>query len=300
MSISAPRALAIGTGVALLAAGGCGMNSTQFEGSLAYGNLISEEGVAPLRARARTELLNRAQSFGITPETVNDRRIVFRMGTPEWEFPLPGGGSQTRPDPRVITVTVDLGNTSSARYSYRASVSGKEPEGFTTEARGRLGLAMLALREIFESPISTNFIEGMDLGRIYEINPAMIAVGRRGALRPRTGVLALDEALRLASAEATRLGFAVETPEQGVLVLRDAYDRPAGDIARVGATLTFELIPGGRSVRRLVLELNDEPGQIDSGYRTPEGAIITTNDLLADRLGRVAMAVADGAAPMPE
>jgi hypothetical protein len=85
-----------------------------------------------------------------------------------------------------------------------------------------------------------------------------------------------------------------------VLVLRDAYDRPAGDIARVGATLTFELIPGGRSVRRLVLELNDEPGQIDSGYRTPEGAIITTNDLLADRLGRVAMAVADGAAPMPE
>jgi hypothetical protein len=276
----------------VLAAGGCSRGLHQFEGGLHYDNLIEDSVKPTIRNRVRTELLAQAEEFGLVPMRVNDRTMTFRMEAPDWEFPLPGGGAQRREDPRVLEVVVDLGGPGAGGYAYSATMMGKEPKGFTDVARARLGIAVLAVREIFETPMDTDFIDRLDLGRIYPIDPSLIEVGRRGELRPRTGLLRLDEAMRLATREAERLNFAVEVPSAGVLVLRDMYRRPRGDVAEVSAVLTFETVPGGRAVRRLVLELKDEAAQVDSGYRTPEGATITTNDLLAERLGRVALAVA--------
>ncbi|MEM1186426.1 MAG: hypothetical protein AAGI53_15665 [Planctomycetota bacterium] len=286
------RTTLIAAACASLIAGGCSTGQLQFGGGVAYDNLLDESDVEQIRANVRTELLARAEAFDITPQRVTNRRMTFRMEAPEWEFPLPGGGSQTRPDERVVEVTVDLGGRGEGAYIYTARTIGTEPKGFTAEARGRFGLAMLALREIFETPMKTDFFDRAEISRVYEIEPALIDVGRRAELRPRVGLLGLDRAVKLATREAERVGFDIETPEPGVLVLRDRYARPRGDEAVVSATLTFDVVPGTRDVRRLVLDLADEAAQVDSGYRTPEGQPITTNDLLAERLGRVALAVA--------
>ena len=287
--------LLVGVATAALLGGvsGCSPASrVQFGGGMHYDNLISESSKASIRARVRTELLTRAEQFDITPMSVADREMVFRMEAPDWRFPLPGGGSQVREDERIIEVVVDLGGPGSGGYRYSARTLGKEPKAFTAEARARFGLAVLTLREIFETPLDTDFFDRSEIGRVYELEPSLIAVGRRAELRPRTGLLALDEAMKLATQEADRVGFDVEVPTEGTLVLSDRYTRPRGDVAVVSARLTFETVPGTRDVRRLVLELSDEAGQVDSGFRTPEGRPITTNDLIAERLGRVAMAVA--------
>ncbi|MEM7755982.1 MAG: hypothetical protein AAF297_10145 [Planctomycetota bacterium] len=289
------RAVVLGlAGLALgsLVIGGCSSGHLQFGGGIHYDNLLSEDVKDSMRARVRTEILARAEQFDVLPVRVNDRDMLFRMRAPDWRFPLPGGGFQTREDERIVEVKVDLGGRGAGGYVYRATTIGNEPEGFTDEARGRFGIALLALREIFETPMDTDFIDGITVGRVYELEPALIDVGRRAELRPRTGLLPLDEAVRLATSEAERVGFDIDVPEQGVLVLRDRYPRPRGDEATVAATLTFEVVPGTRDVRRLVLDLADESAQVDSGFRTPEGRPITTNDFLAERLGRVAMAVA--------
>lgn len=283
--------LAVGAAAVMLA-GGCSSGRVQFGGGIHYDNLLSEDLKTSMRAQVRTELLARAEQFDLRPTRVNDRTMEFRMHAPDWGFPLPGGGFQTREDERIVEVKVDLGGPGAGGYMYFAKTIGDEPEDFTDEARGRFGIALLALREIFETPMDTDFIDGVTAGRVYELEPAMIGVGRRAELRPRTGLLPLDEAVRLATAEAERVGFEIDVPSQGVLVLRDRYARPRGDEAVVSATLTFEVVPGTRDVRRLVLDLSDEAAQVDSGFRTPEGRPITTNDFLAERLGRVAMAVA--------
>jgi len=284
--------LAAGVAAAAASFGGCVSGRVQFGGGIHYDNLLPEDAKPTIRNRVRTELLARAERFDIVPTEVSNRTMTFRMRAPDWSFPLPGGGGQTREDPRTVEVVVDLGGPGAGGYMYTATTLGNEPDDFTDEARGRFGLALLTLREIFETPMATDFFDRNEIGRVWELEPALIEVGRRAELRPRTGLLPMDEAIRLATNEAKRVGFEVEVPEAGVLVLRDRYTRPRRDDADVSATLTFETIPGTREVRLLVLTLNDEPGQVDSGFRTPAGRPITTNDLLAERLGRVAMAVA--------
>ncbi len=145
-------------GAALLAAalGGCA-GTFQFSGTMRYDNLMRVERVAEIREQARRELIARAQSYGIEPTVQGERELEFRMSAPKWQKTTDAGPVEAE-DPRVLYVRVDLGASGSpAEYRYSARLSGAEPEGFTPDARARLGTAIIAAREIFETPLNVDF-----------------------------------------------------------------------------------------------------------------------------------------------
>lgn len=145
-------------GVAMLAAalGGCA-GTFQFSGTMRYDNLMREGQLIEIREQSRRELIARAKSYGIEPTVQGDRELEFRMSAPKWQKPTDAGPVEAE-DPRVLYVRVDLGASGSpAEYRYSARLSGSEPEGFTPDARARLGTAIIAAREIFETPLNVDF-----------------------------------------------------------------------------------------------------------------------------------------------
>lgn len=137
--------------------GGC-RNQFQFSGMMYYGNLVTEARAAEIQRVTLDQLADRAAAIGLRVAQRDTGRIVFRTQLPDWAGTGPDGEPMTRPDTRQLTVEVVQGRDNASRsYRYNATIRGTEPAGFTPEARANLGLALLAVREIFEMPLETDF-----------------------------------------------------------------------------------------------------------------------------------------------
>ena len=128
--------------------------TNQFSSVMRYGNLLSPAAAADARSAARAQLLERADAAGLEPEHVSDSLLRFRMQAPDYATVAPDGSVQTHEDPRVVLVEARFDDTLGENvYRYSCRVRGTEPPGFSDENRARFGLALVALREVFETPI---------------------------------------------------------------------------------------------------------------------------------------------------
>ena len=141
---------------ALLSVGCTG--TTQFSGAFFYGNLVGEREGDALRSEAFDQLVRRARTVGLAPAERTPTRLVFRTQAPNWMGVDADGQPVERIDTRVLTVEVRAGEAANREtYRYIARLSGSEPGGFTDQARAELAAAMLAARELFETPLATDF-----------------------------------------------------------------------------------------------------------------------------------------------
>lgn len=134
--------------------------TNQFSSVMRYGNLLSPAAADDARSAARAQLLERAEAAGLEPELVTDGVLRFRMGAPDYTVVSADGSAQTLEDPRVVIVEARFDDTLGANvYRYACRVRGSEPAGFSDENRARFGLSLVALREVFETPIQMH-LEG--------------------------------------------------------------------------------------------------------------------------------------------
>jgi hypothetical protein len=146
--------------VAGLLIGGC-TPTPQFSGMMRYGNLMAKPRAHEATAGAREQILARAAAHGIDPVHQSRDRLIFRIQAPRYLVTLEDGTAQERVDPRVVRVEVRFdARTGQDVYRYECIVEGAEPPVFSDEDRARFGLAMLALREILETPIETDILGG--------------------------------------------------------------------------------------------------------------------------------------------
>lgn len=150
--------VAAGLGAGLLA--GC-HPTHQFSGMLRYDNLLKGERAREATANAREQLIARAAAHGLEPLSQNSGRIVFRMQAPTFTVTLDDGTTEERIDTRLVHIEARLDNSLGREvYRYYCWVEGGEPGAFNDEHRARFGLALLALREIFETPIAIEILGG--------------------------------------------------------------------------------------------------------------------------------------------
>jgi len=145
---------------ALLAAGLAGCQPTsQFSGMLRYGNLMRGPEAEQATEAAREQLLARARVHGLEPTVAMRDRLVFKTQAPRYVVTLDDGTTEERIDPRVVHIRVDLDRVVGKHvYRYTCRVEGREPPAFSAENRARFGLALLALREVLETPIETELL----------------------------------------------------------------------------------------------------------------------------------------------
>ena len=147
---------------AALAAGLIGCTTThQFSGQLRYGNLMTDAIAQDATAAARQQLIELADAYGLEARYIGDSRMTFVAQAPTYSVTQPDGAVEERRDTRTVRVDVTLAEHL-GRYTYRyaCTVEGDEPVHFTDADRSRFGLALLAVREIFEKPITTDFLGG--------------------------------------------------------------------------------------------------------------------------------------------
>jgi hypothetical protein len=155
---AARTAAMIGLALSGLALTGC-TRSSQFEGMLHYGNLMSAESAQMSEDGAKEQILALAESYGLETEYIGEDRMHFIAMAPIYTVSQPDGGVEERRDPRVVNVEVKFGKELGRRaYRYYCWVEGVEPLHYDAEDRTRFALALLALREIFEKPIATDFL----------------------------------------------------------------------------------------------------------------------------------------------
>jgi hypothetical protein len=147
-----------GLGAGLLA--GC-HPTQQFSGMLRYDNLLKGERARQATINAREQLIARAAAHGLEPVSQNASRIVFRMQAPRFTVTLDDGTTEERVDTRIVHIEARLDNrVGQDVYRYYCWIEGGEPGAFGDEDRARFGLALLALREIFETPIAIEILGG--------------------------------------------------------------------------------------------------------------------------------------------
>ena len=138
---------------------GCGAKSHQFEGMLHYGNLMSETRAAEAEEKAKAQLLELADTYGLETRYSGKDRLVFVAQAPNYTVIQPDGAVEERADTRIVKIEVLFGKELGTRaYRYYCRVVGGEPAHFTAEHRARFALSLLAVREIFEKPLSTKFL----------------------------------------------------------------------------------------------------------------------------------------------
>lgn len=150
------------TAAAALTAALLGCTTThQFSGQLRYGNLMTHPIAENATAAAKQQLVELADAYGLEARYIGETRMTFVAQAPTYSVTQPDGGIEERRDPRIVKVDV-LFDEHVGRHTYRyyCSVEGDEPVQFTDDDRSRFGLALLAVREIFEKPISTDFLGG--------------------------------------------------------------------------------------------------------------------------------------------
>lgn len=141
-----------------LALGACAP-TYQFSGMLRYDNLMVRPAAEASARAARQQVLSAASSHGLEPVHTDDSLLVYRMQAPSYVVTLGDGTTEERVDPRVVRVEARLDNRlGRGVYRYYCWVEGEEPAVFTNEDRARFGLALLAVREIFETPIRTDLL----------------------------------------------------------------------------------------------------------------------------------------------
>jgi hypothetical protein len=139
---------------------GCA-RTQQFSGMLRYGNLMSDARAEMATEGAREQLLARAAELGVDPDYADENEIIFRMEAPDYVVELEDGSTERRPDPRIVHAEVKLDKRiGQTVYRYYCWIEGAEPAVFTEEDRARFGLALLALREMLETPIRSDFLGG--------------------------------------------------------------------------------------------------------------------------------------------
>ena len=139
---------------------GCA-RSLQFSGALRYGNLMTAPEARESTANARAQLLELADSYGLETRYAGDKTLHFVAQAPSFTVTQPDGAVEERADTRIVHVKVKFGEGIGRHaYRYYCWVEGTEPVLFTDEDRARFGLALLAVREIFEKPIETDFLGG--------------------------------------------------------------------------------------------------------------------------------------------
>ncbi len=144
----------------VLALGACAP-TYQFTGALRYDNLMPRPAAERAAADARRQLLERASAHGLEPVHTDDNLLIYRMQAPTYVVTLGDGTTEERVDPRVVRVEARLDDRlGRGVYRYYCWVEGDEPAVFTDEDRARFGLALLAVREIFETPIETDLLGG--------------------------------------------------------------------------------------------------------------------------------------------
>jgi hypothetical protein len=144
----------------LLGAGLAGCSTThQFDGMVRYGNLMSPAGADDATAGAKAQLIATAESYGLELRYEGKHRLRFVAGAPTYTVTQPDGEVEERVDPREVHVEAKFDEHAGRNtYRYYCWVEGSEPVHFTDEDRARFGLALLAVREIFEKPIATDFL----------------------------------------------------------------------------------------------------------------------------------------------
>lgn len=148
----------IGIVLAGMTLAGC-TRSTQFEGMLHYGDLMSAETADASAAGAKEQILSLANSYGLETRQVGEHTMHFVAQAPNYTVSQPDGAVEERADPRMVHVKVKFGKELGRRaYRYYCWVEGAEPVQFDREDRARFALALLAVREIFEKPIATDFL----------------------------------------------------------------------------------------------------------------------------------------------
>lgn len=141
-----------GLGAGLLA--GC-QPTQQFSGMMRYDNLLKGERAREATVNAREQLKARAADFGLVPISESSGRLIYRMQAPRFTVTLDDGTTEERVDTRIVHIEARVDNrVGQDVYRYFCWVEGGEPGAFNDEHRARFGLALLALREIFETPIA--------------------------------------------------------------------------------------------------------------------------------------------------
>lgn len=146
--------------LAAVLAGGC-TPTYQFSGMLRYDNLMTRPVAREANRTAREELIERAASLGLEPVRTDLTRLVFRMRAPDYVVTLDDGSTEQRIDHRVVHVEARLDQrVGQDVYRYFCWVEGNEPAVFSDQNRARFGMALLAVRELMETPIHTEFLGG--------------------------------------------------------------------------------------------------------------------------------------------
>ena len=141
--------------------GGCRSSNHQFSGQLRYGNLMSHQTAVDSRAAAKQQLIELTQAYGLEARHIGEDRMTFVAQAPTYSVTQPDGAIEERRDLRVVKIDVILDeHLGRNTYRYYCSIEGNEPLHFTDDDRARFGLALLAVREIFEKPIATSFLGG--------------------------------------------------------------------------------------------------------------------------------------------
>lgn len=143
-----------------LALTGCA-RSLQFSGALRYGNLMNEGAAHESTDAAKAQLLSLAESYGLEVRHAGDETLHFVAKAPTYTVTQPDGAVEERADTRIVHVKAQFGEGLGRHaYRYYCWVEGAEPATFTDDDRARFGLALLAVRELFEKPIATDFLGG--------------------------------------------------------------------------------------------------------------------------------------------
>lgn len=147
--------LALSTGLI-----GCA-HTHQFSGMLRYGNLMSADAATSATEAAKQQIIEMAESYGLETRYNGESKLHFVAQAPSYSVTQPDGAIEERFDTRTVHVEVHLSDRAGRHtYRYYCRVEGVEPTSFSDEDRSRFGLALLAVREIFERPIETDFLGG--------------------------------------------------------------------------------------------------------------------------------------------
>ena len=141
-----------------LALAGC-TRTLQFEGALHYGNLMTADNADIADDNAREQVLSLASAYGLETSYAGEEILRFVAQAPSYTVTQPDGAVEERADTRLVRVEVRFGEELGENaYRYYCWVEGEEPFHFDDEDRARFALALLAVREIFEKPIATDFL----------------------------------------------------------------------------------------------------------------------------------------------
>ena len=143
-----------------LALTGCA-RSLQFSGALRYGNLMSDGAANESTDAAKEQHKSLAESYGLELRHAGKDELHFMAKAPTYTVTQPDGAIEERADHRIVHVKAKFGEGLGRHaYRYYCWIEGVEPETFTEDDRARFGLALLAVRELFEKPIATDFLGG--------------------------------------------------------------------------------------------------------------------------------------------